>query len=170
MKKVVFLLLGLISLNAFAVDPTQGPLQQDPSLCSYGYNPNCNNRGSSNAQTIIRYREVPPKYGALAFNAKQGAIGGALNMDSKAEAKKAALERCEKNGLYKPCKIIATVKNGCIAAVTGKLKSGGSKIFRAIEELGQAEQAALKQCNASGASNCKIVMPEGCSIPDVSKY
>ncbi|WP_373767709.1 hypothetical protein [Glaesserella sp.] len=27
-------------------------------------------------------------------------------------------------------------------------------------------QIAIKQCEADGATNCKIVMPEGCSIPD----
>lgn len=48
MKKLLFVclggLLGLSSLNAYAVDVTNGPLQQAPELCAYGYNPNC--RGS----------------------------------------------------------------------------------------------------------------------------
>lgn len=49
MKKLLFIVLGFGSLNAFAVNPTQGPLQQNPALCGYGYNPNCN------------YRDTPPR-------------------------------------------------------------------------------------------------------------
>ena len=44
MKKLFLLVLGLISLNAYAdptYDATRGALQNNSALCGYGYNPNC---------------------------------------------------------------------------------------------------------------------------------
>lgn len=45
MKKLLFVLLGLTSLNVYAADPTydatRGALQNNSALCQYGYNPNC---------------------------------------------------------------------------------------------------------------------------------
>lgn len=173
MKKISFIIICLSYMNIASADITNGPLQQHPALCGYGYNPNCNQSSSSTPPPkIIRHItvNVPSKYGALAFNSKKGAIGGFINANSKAEAQRKAIQRCEQGGKYAPCKIIASVRNGCIAAVSGKSKSGTNKIFRAIEERGLAEKVALNECNSSGYNNCEIVMPEGCSIPDTSQY
>lgn len=122
MKKLLFILLGFISLNVLAVNPTQGPLQQDPSLCSYGYNPNCHQGGRAPAK-IIRYTTVnlPSKYGALAFSEKGGNIGGSLNKDSKYEAMRSAKAQCEKGSRGHPCEVITWVRNGCVAAAIGTL-------------------------------------------------
>ena len=46
MKKLLFVLFGLTSLNIYATDPaTRGALQNNPALCQYGYNPNCGSSG-----------------------------------------------------------------------------------------------------------------------------
>ncbi len=36
MKKLMFVLLGLANMNAYSNDVTQGALQNNPALCSYG--------------------------------------------------------------------------------------------------------------------------------------
>ncbi|WP_373739996.1 DUF4189 domain-containing protein [Neisseria sp.] len=167
MKKLLLILLGCLSLNVHAVHPTQGPLQQHPALCNYGYNPNCNQRnGSTNNETMIIHTtvNVPSKYGALAVNRKTGITGGSLNANSKAEAIRNALRTCEKGGSNAPCKIVTWVRNGCIAGAQGKLGSKWKK-FYAARGRGQVESTVMKQCKASGASNCEIAIPEGCSIP-----
>ena len=45
MKKLLFIFLGLASLNVYAANPTydatKGALQNNSTLCAYGYNPNC---------------------------------------------------------------------------------------------------------------------------------
>lgn len=167
MKKFLILsLLGLFSLNSHAVNPTQGPLQQDSSLCSYGYNPNCTQRNSSAPQKIIRHTtiNIPSKYGALAVNRKTGITGGSLNADSKQAAIQDAIRTCERGGSNAPCKVVTWVRNGCIAAAQGKLGSKWKKFYLA-REAGEAEKTAMQQCKDSGASGCEIFVPEGCSIP-----
>ncbi|WP_373746162.1 DUF4189 domain-containing protein [Neisseria dentiae] len=165
-KQLVILLFSFVSLNVFAVNPTQGPLQQHPALCNYGYNPNCSNGENPAPQKIIKYTtvHVPPKYGALAFSEKAGYITGFLNASSKSEAIRGAKKRCEEGSRNTSCKVIILVKNGCVAAASGVL---GKKtiVTSADADPGQAESAALNNCKAQGASNCKVYMPEGCSIP-----
>ena len=170
MKKL--LLLSLLSLNVYAADPTydvtKGALQNNPDLCAYGYNPSCN-RGNNS-----QYSPPPPKrviettiihkaskYGALALDEKTSALGGAINSNSLSEAKKAAIRQCGEKG----CKVITWVRNGCIAAAGGKAGKYW-KLAKAAEPPGKAEPLAMKRCQAMGVSDCQIVIPEACSVPD----
>lgn len=168
MKKLIFILCCLIGANAVASDITNGPLQQHPALCNYGYNPNCGQNNAAPPKKIIRHVtvNVPSKYGALALNKKTGGFGGAIEMNSKAEAKKEAIKRCENGGKNAPCKVISWVRNGCIAAAA----NSKNVLFTAAEEPGQAEDVVMNKCKAAGKSDCKIVLPEACSIPDTSQY
>lgn len=79
MKKLLFVLFGLTSLNIYAADPaTRGALQNNPVLCQYGYNPNCSSsrQYQQNQPTEIVNIKVPSKYMALAMNMKTGMSGG----------------------------------------------------------------------------------------------
>lgn len=171
MKK--FLILSLFSLlnsTAYSVDVTNGPLQQHPALCNYGYNPNCgqNNEAAPPPKKIIRHItvDVPSKYGAIAHNPKTGVAGGSIGMPSLQEAKQEAIKRCENGGENAPCKVVSWVRNGCLATAKGLLGKNG-KLFKAVaKQPGQVEQLVLNQCISSGASGCKIYAPEGCSIPE----
>lgn len=170
MKKFLLLpLLSLFSLNAYPTDPTydvtKGALQNNSSLCSYGYNPNCNQSNGTSPKKIIRHVtvNVPSKYGALASDRKTSVISGSVNENSLAEAKKTALQRCSDGGKNKNCKIITWVRNGCYAAAAGK----DGKIWRlydAAGELGKAEHQAMSLCE-SKSSECRITVPETCSTP-----
>ena len=164
MKKLLVVLLGLVSLNVYAADPaTRGALQNNPALCQYGYNPNCTSsrQYQQNQPTDIVDIYVHSKYGAWAVNPKTGISGGALEMDSLAAAKKLAIKTCERGGQNKPCKVLAWVRNGCLAVAQAK----DGTIFFGSTDPGLAEAEALKKCHASGRAQCKITTPEGCSMP-----
>ena len=170
MKNLLFVLLGLTSLNVYAADPTydatRGALQNNSALCQYGYNPNCasSRQHQQKQPTEIVNINVPSKYGALAVNLKTGISGGALDMDSRAAAEKEAIRTCEREGSNKPCVIAASVRNGCIAVAQGN-KGKILKTFYGMKEPGLAETEALRKCRAAGVSGCKIVVSEGCSLP-----
>jgi hypothetical protein len=164
MKNLLFVLLGLTSLNIYAADPaTRGALQNNPALCQYGYNPNCTSsrQYQRNQPTEIVNIEVPSKYGAWAINPKTGISGGALDMDSLEAAKKLAIKTCEEGGTNKPCKVRAWFRNACLAVAQAK---DGSAFF-AVTPPGMAEAEALRKCQKRGALQCRIITPEGCSMP-----
>lgn len=86
-------------------------------------------------------------------------------MNSREEAEREAIKTCEQGGRNKPCKIGVWVRNSCIAVAQGKL---GKKVetFYGMEPIpGHAEPSALRKCQASGSSQCTIVVNEGCSLP-----
>ena len=85
-------------------------------------------------------------------------------MNSREAAEKEAIKVCEKDGRNAPCKIGASVRNGCIAVAQGKLGNKW-KAFTGIKKPGLAEEEALRKCQASGYSQCTIFAPEGCSMP-----
>ena len=172
MKKLLLLVLGSISLNAYAnstYDATRGALQNNSALCGYGYNPNCSSGSNTSPppKKIIYYDvKVPSKFGALAYSQKTGYLTGSLNQNSLAEAKREAVKRCQQGSRNTPCKAIAWVRNGCIAAAEGKIKNKFVVIDGAGPQ-GTAEQAALQNCRAGGATECRILAPEGCSLPQL---
>ena len=171
MKKLLLVLLGLVSLNIYA-NGCGGEYQPATGTCriidSSGrqilYNvgrPQSSNNGYTQSQPSVVNINVPSKYGAWAINPKTGISGGALDMDSLAAAKKLAIETCEQGGKNKPCKIGAWVRNGCIAAAQRK----DGRLFFGMNDPGLAEAEALRKCQASGGIQCKITTPEGCSMP-----
>lgn len=160
-------MLGLASLNVYA-NGCGGEYQPATGTCriidSSGrqilYNvgrPNSTAQGQPRVVNI----DVPSKYGAWAVNFKTGIAGGALEMDSLDAAKKLAIKTCEEGGTNKPCKVRAWVRNGCIAVAQGK---DGSAFF-GVTPPGMAEAEALKKCQKRGALQCRIITPEGCSMP-----
>ena len=174
MKKLFSLALGLISLNAYAdptYDATRGALQNNPALCSYGYNPNCSSGSSTPPPKKIIYHDVmvPSKFGALAVSVKAGYIAGSLNHGSKEEAQREAVKRCRQGSRNTPCKAITWVRNGCLAAAKGKVKNNQFILSDAAGPQGTVEQTALQNCRNRGATECEIIMPEGCSLPQWQK-
>ena len=167
MKKLLIVLLGLASLNVCVANPTydatRGALQNDPGLCQYGYNPNCasSRQHKRNQPKEIININVPSKYGAWAANPKTGISGGALEMDSLDAAKRQAIQTCEEGGRNKPCKIYAWVRNGCLAVAQDQ----NGTLFFGSTTPGLAEDEALKKCQKNRKAQCKIIAPEGCSMP-----
>ena len=110
---------------------------------------------------------VPSKFGALAVSVKAGHIAGSLNHNSLAEAKREAVKHCQQGSRNTPCKAITWVRNGCLAAAKGKVKNNLFILADAAGPQGTVEQEALQKCSNRGATECEIIMPEGCSLPQL---
>ena len=170
MKKLFLMIFGLMVSNISIANPTydvtNGALQNDPALCSYGYNPNCSSGNTAPPPKKIIYHDVfvPPKFGAFAYSQKAGHLAGAVNQNSLAAAKREAINLCIQGSGDKNCKVVQWSRNGCVAAAEGKL---GNKfhLVTGAGKVGEAEQEVLTGCRNNGAKNCKIIMPEGCSLP-----
>ena len=163
---MLFILLGLASINTYGYDVTRGALQNNSALCGYGYNPNCGSSGQHQQRrpTEIINIDVPSRYGAWAANVKTGESGGSFDMESLEAAKAQAIKTCEQGGRNAPCKIMSWVRNGCIAIAKGK---SGKKwtAFPSTLGPGLAEADALRKCQESGSSQCSIFSDEVCSMP-----
>ena len=170
MKKLLTVLLGFASFNVYA-NGCGGEYQPATGTCriidSSGrqilYNVGSPQSSSSSTQSQPRVVNihVPSKYGAWAVNPKTGLSGGVLEMNSLTEAKKQAIKTCERGGKNKPCKVVVWVRNGCIAVAKGK----DGMFFSVTTPPGMAEAEALRNCQKSGALQCRIVATEGCSMP-----
>lgn len=166
--KTGLLILSFIPVLLFAnptYDVTQGALQNNSALCGYGYNSNCTSKGSNSGRHII-YNTInlASKYGAYAVSKKTGNISSSFNENSKEKAKRVAINKCESIQGNGKCESLGWVRNGCLAIAVGKLGKK-SQIFGIGKEKSLAEPAALKKCQKSGAKNCRILMPEECSLP-----
>ncbi len=169
-KFILILCIGISSAFSFACSPGVGggpsgdPHCMAPILANDPYYNGSMNQQSRQPQTITVY--LPSKYGAVAVNTKTGISGGALNKNSKSEAKQAAIKQCEEGGKNAPCQVVMWVRNGCIAVAEGKFSSGKSQIFySSTGKAGTVENDVLHKCHKSGASKCEVFIPEGCSLP-----
>jgi len=170
MKKLAFILcMGLSTMFSFACSPGVGggpsgdPHCMAPILVNDPYY-----NGSMNQQQTPVVVHIPSKYGAVAMNMDTGYGSGVLNQDSLSKAKKAALTQCRQGNSKAPCKVVATVRNGCIAAAKGQIINNPIMwtSFFAAKEKGLAEAAALAKCKADPkVRDCQVYLPEGCSLP-----
>lgn len=170
MKKI-FLFIMVIPAFCLAnptYDVTRGALQNNSALCGYGYNSNCSSKESERHIIHNVNIELPSKYGAYAVSKKTGNISSSFNQNSRKNAEKIAVNRCESIKGNGKCEPLGWVRNGCIAIAVGKLGKN-SQIFGVGEDKGQAETAALNKCIKSGAINCQILMPEECSLPETPR-
>jgi hypothetical protein len=191
MKKQLFLLFSVLlgySEISFAYDPTRGALQNAPELRSYGYNQqdiynkyhpsvnvgnsynnngnSYNNNGNSYNNTNPVIIHVPSKYGAIVLNNKTGIITDSVNEDSLEQAKRVAIQRCEKRGAGKFCKVRDWVRNGCHALATGT-KNGLRFLSKGNSSTeGNSERLALENCSSRNYKECVIIVPERCSLPN----
>ena len=176
-KFILTLCLGASSAVSFACSPGIGggpsgdPHCMAPILANDPYYNGSMNNSQGAAQvgrpkTTTIY--LPSKYGAVAVNPDTGYVSGVLNQDSLSKAKETALAECRKRDSQGSCKIVSWVRNGCIAGAEGKAINppGHWRSFYMGTEKGLAEAVALAKCKAdSSLSNCRIILPEGCSLP-----
>ena len=168
-KFILILCIGISSAFSFACSPGVGggpsgdPHCMAPILANDPYY-----NGSMNQQQTPVVVHIPSKYGAVAMNMDTGYGSGVLNQDSLSKAKKAALAQCRQGNSKAPCKVVATVRNGCIAAAKGQIINNPIMwtSFFAAKEKGLAEAAALAKCKADPkVRDCQVHLPEGCSLP-----
>ena len=175
MKKLLFIFLGLASFNVHAngcpgqFDPVSGICRfqgNNGEMVQYNMAPPQSSNGGSvqNGSKVVNIN-VPSKYGAWAVNLKTGISADVINAPSRAVAEKEAIKSCEQGGRNAPCVVGAWVRNGCIAVAQGKLGKNLKTFYGNAAQIGQAEPAALRKCQASGAVQCKITTSEACSLP-----
>ena len=175
MKKLLFIFLGLASFNVHAngcpgqFDPVSGICRfqgNNGEMVQYNMAPPQSSNGGSvqNGSKVVNIN-VPSKYGAWAVNLKTGISAGSINMDSREAAEREAIKSCEQGGRNAPCVVGSSFRNGCLAVAQGKSGKKLKTFYGGAAQIGQAEPAALRKCQASGAVQCKITTPEGCSIP-----
>ena len=177
MKKLFLLVLGLASFNAHAngcpgqFDPATGICRfqgNNGELIHYNIAPPQSGSSTPPPKKIIYHDvKVPSKFGALAYSQKAGHLAGSLNQNSLAEAKREAVKHCQQGSRNTPCKAITWVRNGCLAAAKGKVKNNQFILSDAAGPQGTVEQTALQNCRNRGATECEIIMPEGCSLPQL---
>ena len=176
MKKLFLIALGLVSFDVYANCP--GRYFPDTGICqiqghngevvNYNVPPPQSGNSTPPPKKIIYYDvKVPSKFGALAVSVKAGHIAGSLNHSSKEEAQREADKRCQQGSRNTPCKAITWVRNGCLAAAKGKVKNNLFILADAAGPQGAVEQEALQKCRNRGATECEIIMPEGCSLPQL---
>jgi len=89
-------------------------------------------------------------WGALAYSAKDKGFGFSIKMDDVNQAKKQAMDNCNKKG--SACKLWAYFENECGAiAADGNTVAWGTGSLR-----GTAEKMAIQECQKAGGRNCKV--------------
>ena len=168
MKKYWLILLMMLADNIYAnptYDATRGALQNDPSLCGYGYNPNCSSQsGYSGGYSSNDYSDAPsrpiPFYAAIAVNRNTGDWGWSTGTLTEFSAIEDAKNNCEKAG-NGPCDTTATQLNGCLAMASSRGKTAVGLISYQIRGLAAqlkkkhyqtVEQAKLKTVKLKSTS------------------
>lgn len=176
MKKYCFLLFSLISFNAYAncggqFDPVTGTCRFiDSSGREVLYNsapPQSQSKMQHTVQNITV--NLPSKYGAIAQSLTTNAISSAVNEDSPEEAIRMAVANCESVKGNGKCQSRTWVRNACLSMAEGKSGKYYKAFIASSGKRNQAESLALKKCTKSGARDCKILMPEECSLPEIPR-
>ena len=99
------------------------------------------------------------RWGAIATDGPNDALGVATNMRSKREASQAAMHSCQSRGGVN-CKIDIAYDNQCAVVVVGD----GAYNVPIAETLDKAAEIGMKTCRSSGRSNCHVYY-SACSLP-----
>ncbi|MDA7418424.1 DUF4189 domain-containing protein [Xenophilus arseniciresistens] len=99
------------------------------------------------------------RYGALAVDTNGGTLGAAINMRSRSEAEKTAMDDCRAQG-NTSCVLENSYRNGCTALVAHD--AGYS--FTTEDTLQGAIDSAFERCTKRSGKNCRLYY-QGCSLP-----
>lgn len=116
-----------------------------------------------NQENEVQAQQLPPewisRWGAIATDAKKGALGTASGRSSESAAESLALSECHLNG-GESCKIDLSYSNGCAAMMLG------DKVFNsnAGVTVQEAIQKGLTMCAEGGDTTCHVYY-SGCSLP-----
>ncbi len=108
------------------------------------------------AQSVPKWMS---QWGAIATDDATGSFGASSQMDSRADAQRAALADCHaKKGAT--CKLEVTYDNECGAMVVGD----NAHNVGADTTLDKVVQLGLKTCHDAGDTNCRVYY-SACSMP-----
>jgi hypothetical protein len=99
------------------------------------------------------------RWGAIATDAKHGALGAVTDLPSQIEAADAAIAACQSKG-GSDCKIQITYDNECAAMVVG------DRVFDVTADttVDKAVQAGMNSCSAANDHTCHVYY-SACSLP-----
>ena len=100
------------------------------------------------------------RYGAVATYEPGGILGTATNMQSKTEAKQAAMADCQAKGGGSNCKLQSVYRNECVVLLVGDKFFN----FSAAVTIKAAIQSGMKVCTGDGNTNCHVYY-SACSLP-----
>ncbi|MEJ1129386.1 DUF4189 domain-containing protein [Variovorax sp. CCNWLW225] len=99
------------------------------------------------------------RWGAIATDGPQGALGVATDKQSKREASRVAMQDCQSKGGVN-CKIDIAYDNQCVVVVVG---DGGYNVPNA-PTAAEAVEMGMKTCRSAGRTNCHVYY-SACSLP-----
>ena len=99
------------------------------------------------------------RWGAIASDGQLGVVGAVTGLESKNEARNAAIAECGSRGGH-DCKVETTYRNQCLVVVSGNAKSNNVT----AASIERATQIGMESCGKRGDSNCRVYY-SGCSLP-----
>ncbi|MGJ7542697.1 DUF4189 domain-containing protein [Variovorax sp. LT1R16] len=133
-----------------------------PGQIPYGSGNGLNMCGPDNRQQSAPQPPAPQwesRWGAIATDGKQWAMGVAVGKQSKLEASKTAMADCHSKGGAN-CKVDVAYGNQCAAVVAG---DGGYNVSPA-STVDEAVAIGVKTCTETGDTNCRTYYTT-CSLP-----
>lgn len=127
----------------------------DPSIAACAPIPGYGNQHASQPPAP----QWEPRWGAIATDGKQWAMGEAVGKKSQLEAAHAAMADCQSKGGAN-CKTDVTYANQCAAVVAG---DGGYNVSPALT-VDEAVSIGMKTCTETGDKNCRTYYTT-CSFP-----
>ncbi|QGW82683.1 DUF4189 domain-containing protein [Variovorax paradoxus] len=153
------LVIGLALLGTGVVHPEGGS-------CPLGYYP-IGGQGTMGCAPLPGAQQAPKppaerwerRWGAIATDGPQGALGVATDKQSKREASRVAMQDCQSKGGVN-CKIDIAYDNQCAVVVVG---DGGYNVPNA-PTADEAVEMGMKTCRSAGRTNCHVYY-SACSLP-----
>jgi hypothetical protein len=136
--------------------------QCPPGQIAYGLGPGLNMCGPDNRQPQAPQQPVEQwesRWGAIATDGPNDALGVATDKRSKREASQVAMQDCQSKGGVN-CKIDIAYDNQCAVVVVG---DGAYNVPNAAT-VDKAVELGMKTCRSSGRSNCHVYYSD-CSLP-----
>nr|WP_314228867.1 DUF4189 domain-containing protein [uncultured Kingella sp.] len=163
-KLLITIIFLSLSKQVMSYDVTKGALQNDPSLCAYGYNPNCGQStgGYSTGGGFFPPTSYTPdvprvqNWGAVAYSDTSKMIESFAYSKwntSKKMAENDAKEKCE-NKTKTPCKVIASYTKTCATGIQG-YDNKSDVLF--VATTPDAIDQGFAACKKKGYKNCKVV-------------
>ena len=106
----------------------------------------------------------PDSFAAMATSPKSGGVATVTNYLSRDAADNAAIYKCQQ-ATGEKCFLAHAFRNGCMTAITGTMRTGGSRLFPESAPTGrEAEEKAMTACKkakkALGIIDCLPVFEE----------
>ena len=96
-------------------------------------------------------------HAAGAFAAADCGLGsGVVDAPNLDEARRIALQTCRAHDFHHNCRVVATVRGGCIVAVRDEANICFNNTFAVGQSFTISANQALEECQSKGGTKCRI--------------